>query len=191
MSRPRKDRHRLLDHLNVMEQTVGSRTVTQQQFRDAMSRLGAAVNIVTTDGPAGRHGLTASAVCSVTDTPPTLLVCINRSSSAHGALRANHALCINILAGRHEALSAEFGRSGAAPEERFARGSWTRLATGAPVLVDAVAIFDCSIAGLTEIGTHSVFFCEVQQIMTGLNPEVLIHFNRRYHRIGSPTPPKR
>lgn len=50
-------------------------------FRDAMAHVGAAVNIITTDGPAGRAGFTASAVCSVTDTPPTLLVCLNRSAS--------------------------------------------------------------------------------------------------------------
>jgi flavin reductase len=175
---------------NVMEQTVGSGSVTQQQFRDAMSRLGAAVNIVTTDGPAGRHGLTASAVCSVTDAPPTLLVCINRAASAHGALKANGALCVNILAGRHEPLSADFGRSGATPEQRFARGSWTSLVTGAPVLIDAVASFDCSIATVAERGTHSVFFCEVQEIVSGANPEVLIYFNRLYHRIGSTAPSK-
>lgn len=46
--------------------------VDQQTFRDAMSCMGAAVNIITTDGPAGRAGFTASAVCSVTDTPPTI-----------------------------------------------------------------------------------------------------------------------
>ena len=45
--------------------------VEKQDFRNAMARLGAAVNIITTDGPAGRAGFTASAVCSVTDTPQT------------------------------------------------------------------------------------------------------------------------
>lgn len=53
----------------------------KQSFRDAMAQVGAAVNIITTDGPAGRAGFTASAVCSVTDEPPTLLVCLNRSAS--------------------------------------------------------------------------------------------------------------
>ncbi|STR46597.1 flavin reductase RutF in pyrimidine catabolism pathway [Klebsiella oxytoca] len=42
----------------------------KQSFRDAMAHVGAAVNIITTDGPAGRAGFTASAVCSVTDAPP-------------------------------------------------------------------------------------------------------------------------
>lgn len=56
-------------------------TADKQSFRDAMAHVGAAVNIITTDGPAGRAGFTASAVCSVTDAPPTLLVCLNRSAS--------------------------------------------------------------------------------------------------------------
>lgn len=56
-------------------------------FRDAMAHVGAAVNIITTDGPAGRAGFTASAVCSVTDTPPTLLVCLNRSASVWPAVQ--------------------------------------------------------------------------------------------------------
>uniref|UniRef100_UPI001954C66C flavin reductase n=2 Tax=Enterobacteriaceae TaxID=543 RepID=UPI001954C66C len=62
-----------------------------------MARLGAAVNIITTDGPGGRAGFTASAVCSVTDTPPTLLVCINRAASVHQAFRLNQVLCVNTL----------------------------------------------------------------------------------------------
>jgi flavin reductase len=159
--------------------------VDQQAFREAMSRLGAAVNIITTDGPAGRHGLTASAVCSVTDTPPTLLVCVRRDAGAHDVLRMNGALCVNILAGRHQNLSDDFGRHGTAIEQRFAGGSWTRLSTGAPVLADAAASLDCRIARVAEVGTHSVLFCEVAEIVTAAQPEGLIYFNRLYHHIGS------
>ena len=61
----------------------------RQDYRDAMARLAAAVNIITTDGPSGRAGFTATAVCSVTDEPPTLLVCLNRSASAHPIVTAN------------------------------------------------------------------------------------------------------
>lgn len=67
--------------------------VDQQTFRDAMSCMGAAVNIITTDGPAGRAGFTASAVCSVTDTPPTLLVCLNRGASVWPVFNENRTLC--------------------------------------------------------------------------------------------------
>ena len=68
--------------------------VPPRDYRDAMACLGAAVNIVTTDGAAGRAGLTASAICSVTDDPPTLLVCANRGSSAYGSVMGNKVGCM-------------------------------------------------------------------------------------------------
>ena len=49
-------------------------------FVEAMSRSASSVWLVTTDGPAGRHGLTVSAVSSVSAEPPMLLACINRHS---------------------------------------------------------------------------------------------------------------
>lgn len=158
--------------------------VDRDAFRSAMSRLGAAVNIITTDGPAGKAGFAASAVCSVTDTPPTLLVCLNRSSSVFQTFAANRMLCVNTLAGHHQHLSALFG--GKTPvEERFAAATWTPGATGAPVLTDAVVSFDCAIDASTDIGTHQVLFCKVLGIHeTGSNVP-LIYFKRAYHRIGT------
>ena len=79
----------------------------KQDFRDAMARLSAAVNIITTDGPAGRAAMTVSAVSSVSDEPATVLVCINVSSAAHPILVGNGRLCINILAAHHEDVRAE------------------------------------------------------------------------------------
>ncbi|MHC2155955.1 flavin reductase (DIM6/NTAB) family NADH-FMN oxidoreductase RutF [Bradyrhizobium diazoefficiens] len=90
--------------------------VAPQDYRDAMACLGAAVNIVTTDGSAGRAGFTASAICSVTDDPPTLLVCINRGSSAYSSVTRNEVVCVNVLSARHEPLSRLFG--GKVPRRR-------------------------------------------------------------------------
>jgi hypothetical protein len=70
-------------------------------FKNAMSMLSAAVNVVTTDGPAGRHGFTASAVCSVTDNPPTLLVCMNTASRSYENFVQNKVLAL-WLAGRFD-----------------------------------------------------------------------------------------
>lgn len=162
--------------------------IDKSQYRDAMSRLGAAVNVVTTDGPAGRHGLTASAVCSVTDTPPTLLVCVNRQAGAHAHLVDNGVLCVNVLAGRHEELSGAFGGKGLEIGERFAQASWHRLATGAPVLSDASVSFDCRIVRAEDVGTHTVFFCEVVDVVIASNAEGLIYFNRGYHHLNTAAP---
>ena len=149
-----------------------------------MARLGAAVSVITTDGPAGRTGFTASAVCSVTDTPPTLLVCMNRGSTSNEAFKANAVLCVNTLAASQEALSPLFAGFEDMPmADRFEAATWTTLATGSPVLAGAVVSFDCRIAQVTEVGTHSVVFCEVQAIQAGPAHEGLIYFGRSYHRI--------
>jgi flavin reductase len=159
--------------------------VDHNTFRNAMSRLGAAVNLITSDGSAGRHGLTASAVCSVSDDPPTVLVCINRRSASNSLLKANGVLCVNVLAARHAALSRHFADRNSSGSDRFTDESlWSRLSTGAPVLNDASVALDCRITSVSEVGTHSVFFCEVAAVQTADRIEGLIYFNRTYHPIG-------
>ncbi|MBC7799313.1 MAG: flavin reductase [Gemmatimonadaceae bacterium] len=158
--------------------------VDRQNYRDAMARLGAAVSVITSDGPAGRCAFTASAVCSVTDDPPTLLVCMNRNSDSNEAFRANAVLCVNTLAASQEPLSALFaGFTHHTMDQRFDQAVWTTMVSGAPVLADAVVSFDCRIAQVSEVGTHNVFFCEVQAIQSGSAHEGLIYFGRSYHRI--------
>src|ERR1700730_16321415 len=105
--------------------------VEKQPYRDAMARLGAAVNVITTDGPGGRAGFTASAVTSVTDTPPTLLVCANRANDSYPAFKANQVLCVNTLTPEQEAHSTLFaGLTDHTMEARFGAGTWHMLATG-------------------------------------------------------------
>ena len=169
-------------HLRTESGADAGPPVTRQDYRDAMARVGAAVNIVTTDGPGGRHGFTASAVCSVTDSPPTLLVCLNKGSSVSAAFHANGVLCVNTLAAGHEDLSNLFG--GRTPgAERFATAEWTISATGAPMLAGAVASFDCRIVRTVEVGTHDVLFCEVIGLAEGGASEGLFYFSRRYHAL--------
>lgn len=156
--------------------------VEKQDFRNAMARLGAAVNIITTDGPAGRAGFTASAVCSVTDTPPTLLVCLNRSASVYEIFKTNQQLCVNTLAAGHESLSNLFG--GKTPmAERFIAAEWSTSVTGSPVLAGAVASFDCKVTQVMSVGTHDVLVCEAQALLYNDHTHGLIYFDRGYHRL--------
>ncbi|MGO4839644.1 flavin reductase, partial [Rhizobiaceae sp. 2RAB30] len=125
--------------------------MTSLPFRDGMARLSAAVSIVCTDGPAGRAGFSASAVCSVTEAPPTLLVCLNRKASVYAAFKENRVLCVNTLAADQQELSVVFG--GATPtEERFAKAEWRTGATGSPILVGASVSFDCHVVEMVSKG---------------------------------------
>jgi flavin reductase len=156
--------------------------LSKEGFREGMSRLGAAVNIITTDGPAGRAGFTASAVCGVTDSPPTLLVCLNRSSSVYDRFTDNEALCVNTLKPDHEELSRLFGGK-TAMDERFAAAGWSVGLSGAPVLEGATVSFDCRITSRADVGSHTVFFCEVLAIECHKVAAGLIYFDRAYHRV--------
>lgn len=157
-------------------------SVEAEAFREAMARLGAAVTIVTTGDMAHPTGFTASAVCSVTDTPPTLLVCVNRSSRARPAFRTDAAMCVNVLSADQRALSECFAQP-SSMEERFCTGHWTSLETGAPVLEEAVVSLDCRISQIVEVGTHSVIFGTVQALRLGGQVGGLVYFNRAYHHL--------
>jgi flavin reductase len=154
--------------------------IASQDYRDAMACLGAAVNIVTTDGRASRAGFTASADCSVTDNPPTLLVCMNRGSSAYASVRENGVVCVNVLSARHERLSRLFGGR-ISFDERFAAAAWSTLETGAPVLADCAVAFDCRIVDVANVGTHDVLFCRVVALQRSDGADNLIYFARDYH----------
>ena len=152
-------------------------------FRNAMSLLTGAVNVITTTGASGRYGFTASSVCSVTDTPPTLLVCMNTASSSHAHFIENKILTVNVLGAHHQHISKAFS-SKMTPEQRFACGTWTALETGAPVLEDALVSFDCQIEQIQAVGTHAIFICCIVAIQQSQHDQGLVYFNRAYHHVG-------
>ena len=155
-----------------------------QNFRNGMAMLASAVNVITTDGPAGLAGFTATAVTSVTDQPPTLLVCMNRSSFAHPIFAGNAVLCVNVLTAGQQALSALFADRNVTMQDRFARTPWSPLATGSPALDGALVSFDCRITHTREAGSHSIFLCEVEAIRQGDSRCGLVYFDRAYHDVG-------
>lgn len=158
--------------------------VTREAFREAMSLLGAPVTLVTTDGAAGRHGLTVSAIASVSDTPPTVLVCLNRANRSHAAFLANGRIGVSILAHGHDAIAGRFASSQLDSEARFAEGEWVVRGDGAPLLADALVGLDCVIEQVHASGTHDVLFCRVRAITHG-DPEHhgLVWFSRGFHAL--------
>ncbi len=154
-------------------------------YREAMARLAGAVHLVTTDGPGGRAGFTATAVCSVSDAPPTLLVCINRGASAYPAFQANGRLCVNLLAADQRHLADAFGRRPL--EERFGVGTWETGLGGGPLLRGALAAFEGRIVRRVPAGTHDVLFCEVDALAGG-GGDALVYGFRRYHAVQAEAP---
>lgn len=154
------------------------------QFREAMSRLGAAVHIITTAGKSGAAGFTATAVASVSDSPPTVLVCLNRKSQITPVMRENKVFCVNTLASSDEELANIFaGRGGHFNQDRFKFGQWTTLETGAPALTNAIAALDCRVLEMKSVATHDIYFGEVAAIRLANAEKALVYHARAYKHV--------
>ena len=161
-----------------------SQTVSVEDFRNAMTRFGAAVHVVTTNGPAGLCGYTGSAVCSVSDNPPTILACLNRASELNTIFKKNGAFCINTLNSSHEELSNCFaGYTQHSMPERFEMETWDELETGSPALANALVSLDCTITAIEEVATHSVMFGRVQALRIGAPNPALVYLDRTYRSL--------
>ena len=121
-----------------------------------MSRVASGVSVVTTDGPAGRAGLTVSAMCSLSADPPAVLVCINRASRAGRIIRINGVFCLNVLASQQVDIARRFAGQPGGEHDKFLKLEWDRFGTGAPVLRNAVAVFDCNLTRGTDYGSHDI-----------------------------------
>jgi len=147
-----------------------------------MSRFAGAVHVITTNGEAGRRGTTVIAACSVSDSPPTVLACVNRENPHNDLFVKNGCFALNTLAAKHEPLAVAFsGVTGLSQEDRFALGDWQVLASGAPVLDEAVAVFDCELADTKDLATHRVLFGKVTGLRMGDSLRPLLYFGRSYH----------
>lgn len=153
--------------------------VDKASFRDGVSRLGSAVSVVTTTSGGNRYGFTASAVCSVSDTPATLLVCLNRASSTFRAFENARYFCVNTLMPGQESISDVFG--GRSPTtDRFAVGDWTQGLTGVPILSNASVSFECELTHALDEATHRIFFGRIIDIRENEEKAALLYCMRRY-----------
>ena len=153
-------------------------------FREGMSRIVAAVHVVTTDGPAGIAGFTATAVTPVTDDPASLLVCVNTAARSAQALLANGVFCVNALAAADQDLANVFAsRTELQGPHRFSRGEWSPIATGAPALTTSLVSFDCRLSDARVVATHHVIIGEIVNIRLGEPRPALVYQARLYHAL--------
>ncbi len=155
----------------------------RDRFLAGMASAACTVNVVTTDGPAGRFGVTVSAMSSVSaDTPrPTLLVCVHHLSPAAAAIVRNGVFCVNVLRDDQSYISDCFaGRLRMADGDKFSCATWATQTTGAPRVIDPLVAFDCRLVSYQQIGTHYVFFGEAEDLFISAPGSPLIYANRAY-----------
>ncbi|MFB9981296.1 flavin reductase family protein [Mesorhizobium kowhaii] len=134
-------------------------------FKTAMRRLTAAVNIITASEGSVRHGMAVTAVTSVSSSPPSALVCINKSASIHDPILRTNRFCINVLACDHFDLVPLFSGK-AKGEDRFRCGLWETDEHGLPCLANAQANLSAIVERTLSYATHTIFIGRVENIRT-------------------------
>lgn len=153
-------------------------------YRNGMAQYAGHVQVVTTEYEGARRGVTVTAACSVSDNPPSLLVCLNRSNPNNEIFLKSGKFALNTLAADHQALAVEFAGLGSVSAlDRFAGGDWQTLETGAPVLSDALVAFDCRVTDIKPVSSHFVVFGEVVGLHFGPTRPALIYLDRQFRTL--------
>jgi flavin reductase (DIM6/NTAB) family NADH-FMN oxidoreductase RutF len=150
--------------------------------RKIMGHFATGVTVVTTDGEAGSHGLTANAVASLSLDPPLVLVAVDKRAASLDFLKKNGCFAVNILRLEQQDVSARFATTG--PKD-FSDLNTTTAATGSPILADCLAFLDCRVHEILPGGDHEIF---VGEIVAGAHQggEPLLYFAGGYRRLEGP-----
>ena len=164
-------------------QNIDHLAETTANFIAAMGAAATGVTVITTEGLAGRFGLTVSAVSSVSAEPPMLLCCVNRKSPAVAAMEQNGRFAVNMLGSNNREVAEVFaGRPKSGKAYDFERHAWEKGSTGQPVLSDATASFECEIECSQDAGSHRIFIGRVVNA-TRNSAEPLVYCNRAFGRV--------
>jgi flavin reductase (NADH)/flavin reductase len=159
-----------------------------ERFRQGMRQVAGAVTVVTTRGPNGeRRGVTATAVCSLSTEPPSLVACVNRGAWVAQFAPASGVFAVNVLAADQEDIARAFaGQTGLVGEERFQVGAWRAGATGAPLVANCLAAFDCRLDRAVEHTSHVILVGHVVETVLGAAPAVsLVYVNGAFTRVAA------
>ena len=169
-----------------MSSAGGDGGVSLAVFKAAMAHLAGGVVIVTTADPAGaRHGMTATAVCSVSLEPPLVMACMSRDAATHRAVSVSGAFALNLLSDEAESLARRFASSRL---DKFEGLATTPAASGAPLLDGALAHCDCTVEQTVTAGDHTIFIGRVSAADVSAIEDAtpLLYYRGDYRTVAEP-----
>jgi flavin reductase (DIM6/NTAB) family NADH-FMN oxidoreductase RutF len=157
--------------------------VSTQDFVQAMGQHVASVCVITTKHEDERFGLTATAVSSVCAEPPRLLVCVNKSGTTYQRIVASGHFGVNVLDETQEKIGKAFASMLGRDFDRFSVGEWHEVATGSPILKNAVANFDCKLVQSIDQFTHAILIGEVHGVASGIGRDAIVYGGRKFRTL--------
>lgn len=128
--------------------------VDEPQFKAAMRCIASTVSVITSGEIGSSSGMTATAVCSVSATPPSVLIVVNQDNRSHAMIERAGAFAVNILSSRQESIALHFASK---PADPFASIAHRAGITKSPILEGGVGYLECVVDSQTKVGTHSIF----------------------------------
>lgn len=154
-----------------------------------MRRLAASVCVLSLcDEQGQRYAMTATSVTSVSDAPPSLLICINKETAMAAVLQPGHTFCVNILSQDQEAISILCAGL-SAETDRFSLGKWHNdVVSKQPYLEGAEASFFCRSDQIIDYGSHLIVIGQLQAVLASDNDEVrpLLYADGGYRQLAKP-----
>jgi len=139
--------------------------ISAADFREAMSRIASTVSILTSRGSNGDVAITATSVQALSDTPASLLACVNINSRLIRAAEDSKLLCVNVLHCGDIALAKAFARPQRGVDE-FDMSLWHRTESGVLILRRAITAFECTVEETMRFGTHKVLVGSIRSCYT-------------------------
>jgi flavin reductase (DIM6/NTAB) family NADH-FMN oxidoreductase RutF len=157
------------------------RQANSNDFRGAMRQLTGGVSVITAGHGRDISGMTVTSVLSLSVDPPALIVSINRGASSWPLLKRYGYFGVNILTADQVDIAERFtGKEGLKGAERFAGAKWTGGASGAPLLVGALAAIDCEIEEIIERHSHAIIIGRVLDMQVSARTAALAYWQGEY-----------
>ncbi len=128
--------------------------IPASSFSQVMRRFAASVNVITSAEGKRKNGMTATAVCSVSAEPPSLLVIVNRTNRSHPIIDRTKRFAVNVLASGQECFARHFASRA---DDPFAEVPHRLGRTGCPLIEGADAILECLVFQQFDMATHTIF----------------------------------
>jgi flavin reductase (DIM6/NTAB) family NADH-FMN oxidoreductase RutF len=151
------------------------------RFRAAMRLIVGNVSVITAGIGADRSGLVVISLVSLSADPPKVIACVNRSSSTWPIIERFRHFGVSSLAPHHQPVAERFsGFGGLKGVARYEGAEWISLKTGASLLKDAVAIFDCTLDEMIDRGSHSIVIGSVVAVQANDGGGALTYWRGQY-----------
>ena len=119
-------------------------------------RISLGVYVVGVADGERRDAFTAAWVTQVSFDPPLLALSVNPQNASYPILRAGGAFTVSVLKQGQLELARRFGTRSGREEDKLAGIRWYPGRSGAPILDEALAYFDCEVATSFPAGDHQL-----------------------------------